>query len=309
MFFDSNKSFLLPKGLAGIRGITSLYAENPGAQLLVVGHTDTTADPSYNNPLSLERAEAVTAYLTDDVEAWLAWYGYGKSDKKRWGAKEDNDMLSSLPDHATKPPNESSVRWFQRTRGLGVDGVAGDETRRALITEYMAHDGTSLPGDVQLTNHGCGESFPEFEETFGDEEAKAGNRRVELYFFDGSMGIQPPPPSTISKPGSLEYPEWVRRAQETHDFELIRRERDCHFSFVLVDKLSEEPLQNEAFVLDIGEGETLQGETNDDGQLEFGDVPAGDYLLEIQDKKMFVPAISKDETRRLLLVRDDKLSV
>ena len=55
------------------------------AALLVVGHTDTTGEPEYNDRLSLERAEATNAYLTDDVDAWLTWYGTDRPPEKRWG--------------------------------------------------------------------------------------------------------------------------------------------------------------------------------------------------------------------------------
>jgi outer membrane protein OmpA-like peptidoglycan-associated protein len=63
MFFDTNKAFLLPSAMGGIRGVKHLYDENLGSELLIVGHTDTTGDPSYNDPLSVERAESVAAYL------------------------------------------------------------------------------------------------------------------------------------------------------------------------------------------------------------------------------------------------------
>jgi outer membrane protein OmpA-like peptidoglycan-associated protein len=45
------------------------YLHNNPAELLVVGHTDTTAEPAINDPLSLERAVNTAAFLVDDVEA------------------------------------------------------------------------------------------------------------------------------------------------------------------------------------------------------------------------------------------------
>lgn len=230
MYFDTNKCFLLPSALTNIQHVKKIYDGNPDTMLLIVGHTDATGDPSYNDPLSLERADAVAAYLKDNVEAWLAWYDSGAPFEKRWGAHEDNMMLLALPDFATRPPDENPVRWFQRTRGLTEDGFAGTETRQALITEYMGLDGTTLPPNVELVLHGCGENYPLSEEelvelsgSLDPEEAKQQNRRVELYFFDRKLGVQPPPPGLNSPPGSPEYPEWVRRAQETHDFELLGR--------------------------------------------------------------------------------------
>jgi len=234
MYFDTNKCFLLPSAVDSMKQLVALYAELEPAALLVVGHTDTTGEPDYNDPLSLERAEATAAYLTDDVGAWLRWYGMDKPPEKRWGSHEDHLMISKLLDWPTPPPDESPVRWFQRTRGLTLDGIAGPQTRGALVAEYMALDGTTLPAGSPLTAHGCGESFPLPDDDLArltadldpdDEARKQAHRRVELYFFDRAMGIQPPPPGDISPPGSLEYPEWVARARETRDFELGRGRR------------------------------------------------------------------------------------
>ena len=86
----------------------------------------------------LERADNTAAYLRDDVDTWLAMFDSSVPQKRRWGDAEDDAMLFSMPDFETKPPEEDPLRWFQRTRGLKIDGIAGPETRRQLITEYMA---------------------------------------------------------------------------------------------------------------------------------------------------------------------------
>ncbi len=213
-FFDTAKSFLLPEGLGGIRAIVANYDREQGAKLLIVGHTDTAGARDYNDRLSVERAEALKDYLTDNVDGWLKWYGQVPFEK-RWGAKEDQLMIDSLPDAGARALEESAVRWFQRTRGLTLDGIAGPETRRQLVKEYMALDGTSLPAGIEPTVHGCGENFP-LEPTADGVTAPA-NRRVEAFFFDGALGIQPPPPGPNSGPGSREYPEWVKRSRRTDD--------------------------------------------------------------------------------------------
>lgn len=224
MYFDTNKAFLLPSAMPGIRGIKGLYDEHPSSHLLVVGHTDTTGDPWYNDPLSLERADSVAAFLTDDVDAWYAWYAPSNAFEKRWGAHEDRLMLTSLADFEARPADESPIRWYQRTRGLEVTGLANEATRRRLIAEYMAHDETTLPTGTQMTTHGCGESFPLSDDEIAaiashiPEQDRVEHRRVELYFFDKALGIQPPPPGELSRSSSPEYPEWRRRARETHDF-------------------------------------------------------------------------------------------
>ncbi|MCI0329968.1 MAG: peptidoglycan-binding protein [candidate division Zixibacteria bacterium] len=80
---------------------------------------------------------------------------------------------------------------------------------------------------------------------------------------------------------------------------------NCHFSFVLHDKegslLSDEP-----FTLRDGEVELVRSRTDGSGILEFGDVPPGDYRLELREIAMFVPALNKAERHRPLEVRPDE---
>lgn len=224
MYFETSKSFLLPQAMQGIRSLCSLYAEHPGARVLVVGHADTAGADDYNLQLSLERADAIGAYLTDDVGAWLAWYEPGKSWEKRWGVREDQHMLSALPDagapyYAGAPSGirdaatTAAVKRFQTDAGLEVDGVAGPDTRRALIERYMAQDGASLPAGCELVTHGCGEHFPEV--ASADGQAEEANRRVEVFLFDGA--IVPPPPGETSPRGSTAYPTWRSQVTRTID--------------------------------------------------------------------------------------------
>gem|GEM_PF-2484417 len=215
-FFDTSKSFVLPSGLDGVRGLVELQGKHPGTLLLVVGHTDTAGKPSYNDQLSLERAAAMVAYLKGTVDDWYAWYDKGVATEKRWGNREDLAMIATLPDADERDSSENPVHWFQRTRGLEVDDIAGSETRHALIKEYMGLEGTSLPDGVEVQTHGCGENFP-IDDT-GDGVEDQDNRRVEIFFFDAQLGVQPKPPGKISAPGSLEYPEWVARSRAPIDF-------------------------------------------------------------------------------------------
>lgn len=226
--FDSNKCFLLPTAMPSVRQLRALYDAHDGAELLLVGHTDTSGSPSYNDPLSLERAEAVKGYLVDDVDAWLGWYGSDKSAAKRWGDNEDLLMVEAVLSAAGEVPDGEPLEHFQESRGLEV-GNADDDTRRQLITEYMSIDGTSLPAGIDPVVHGCGENFPladdqvELAEAPADGEEDLADRRVELFFFDAPMGILPPPPGDNSAPGSKEYPEWRLRARGTTDL-IVRPE-------------------------------------------------------------------------------------
>ena len=64
MLFDSDKTFLLPSAIRGIRELKQLYDRYPGSQVLVVGHADKKGDASYNRTLSEERARQIA----DSVE-------------------------------------------------------------------------------------------------------------------------------------------------------------------------------------------------------------------------------------------------
>lgn len=218
-FFDTAKAFLLPSALPSLQELTEIYAEHPASTVLIVGHTDTQGKPDFNDPLSLERANNMAAYLRDDVDAWLAFYDDGVDPIKRWGAHEDGLMMSSLPDKDELFKHGTPIHDYQKSRGLTVDGSAGPETRRSLIGEYMGLDGTTLPSDIQVVTHGCGENFPDDPEPDGTADQL--NRDVELFFFDDGLGVQPPPLGTNSGPDALDYPEWRARARETRNFKAI----------------------------------------------------------------------------------------
>jgi outer membrane protein OmpA-like peptidoglycan-associated protein len=216
LFFQSNRSFLLPDPQLPL--LRNLYASRGRSNLLVVGHTDTTGEPDVNDPLSLERAEAVSAYLRDDVDAWVANYEELVPNSRRWGSNEDLLMLDEILRRDGGSPS-NRVRHYQETRGLEVDGDIGSQTRRCLVREYMALDGVTLPEAIDVEAHGCGERFPVDEQgdvdtTPEDGREDAHDRRVELFFFDDGLGVLPPTEAGEVSP----YLEWRRRARQTLDF-------------------------------------------------------------------------------------------
>ncbi|MBA3461606.1 MAG: peptidoglycan-binding protein [Deltaproteobacteria bacterium] len=223
--FEIDKTFLLPSAMKGIRGLVNYYNKHPGMSVVVTGHTDRLGDDAYNVALSGERAQSVGHYLQDEVDPWLACY-QGSPHSKIWGTREDQHMLTAIKDGAGQPyytgevhgqldpVTQDGVRRYQQDRSLTVDGFPGPQTRRALVTDYMGLDGTTLPPEASLETLGCGEHHNEVPTEDNVEEPR--NRRVEVFLFEGPP--DPPNPGTCPD-ASCAYHEWVRRAIETVDFD------------------------------------------------------------------------------------------
>lgn len=275
MFFDLNKCFLRPEAIPGIQQIKSVYDQHPGGNLLAVGHTDTSGADDFNLTLSLERADAVAAFLTDQTAAWESFFGEDKPAGKRWGTLEVQLMLSALPDGS--PPNQrffqgqadgknnpatiAAVKAFQKKQNLKDDGIAGKDTQHALVTSYMAIDKTSLPAGITLTTHGCGENFPVSGSADGKRNTE--DRRVEIFVFDGP--ITPQPPANTSKRGSQEYPQWLSQVSETIDFTFAPAGALATFTMQLLNA-RREPMKSIEYTLHVN-GLEFKDTTDDAGFL------------------------------------------
>ena len=269
MHFDTDKSFLLPMSIPGIRGLHRFYVKNPLLTVLVNGHTDLVGDAAYNRTLSEERAKAVAAYLQNRVPDWLAWYSAPQA-SKRWGTVEDQHMLQTVHDAADAPyyagpitggtnaATTDAIRRFQGDHGLATDGVAGQSTRSALIQAYMELEGTTLPATATLVTHGCGETHPVDATTAADQ----GNRRVEIFLFDGPVDPAPTDPCPLA--GCAQYPVWVDQATETVD--LCAPVPKQRLVLTLLDH-DDKPRPGVAYTLKVG-FETISDVTGDDGRIE-----------------------------------------
>ena len=128
-------AFDAEKMLNGVRGLRSYYEDHLGLEVLVTGHTDTIGDAGYNEGLAAERAIAVAAFLTDDVDAWLGYYGSAKR-SKLWGTREDQYMLAALP--------EGGEPYYVG----GIDGVPGPATTEAVRRFQREHGLDDRPGSI-----------------------------------------------------------------------------------------------------------------------------------------------------------------
>ena len=324
MLFATNKSFLLPVARDQLGVLQEVYAARDTDQLLLVGHTDTSGDPSVNDPLSLERAEKLVAFVKDDPATWLAMFESNIPSTRRWGSTEDFHMIEAI----LTDGSEATVEAFQLDHNarvqdgetqrdpLTADGLIGPNTRRELILAYMARDGSSLGSGefaINTTAHGCGENFPLDEAGDDVDAAPAANasddkdRRVEFFFFPKSTGIDPPAPGSNSPAGSTEYPEWRKKA-EVFNLEALRTGRGGVDNSALISFILENDDRTVAAnqsVTVAGEKETETLTTDAEGLLEKQEVDPGDYVLTVGELTMTVSALPAGESRVPLLLRQD----
>lgn len=217
MVFDVDRTFVLPAALGSLGELVTWCAAHPDTELLVVGHTDARGDAHYNEQLSRERARAVAAFLTDDVDAWLARYDRQPAGQP-WGLAEDQRMLGVVAgydgniDGRAGAKTAAATRRLQAQAGLPATGTLDRATRRALIARYLARPGTSLPRGTPITTHGAGAHKPLPE--VGDAE----QRRVEVFVSDGPFTPAP------DAPAGPAYDRWRKQVSEQIDLTEVPHE-------------------------------------------------------------------------------------
>jgi outer membrane protein OmpA-like peptidoglycan-associated protein len=309
--FDTDKCFLLPQALHNVQDLVRLHAQYDETDLLIVGHADTSGDDGHNLDLSLERSAAMQAYLTDDAEAWLAWYGEGKPSSKRWSATEDCLMIGAVVDGS---PFAATVAGYQEWHNalaprldgyeaLDEDGAIGPLTRKQLILDYMHREDTTVPDGITIEVHGCGEFFPleatgeTLDTDADDDQHEQEDRRVEVFLFPKAIGIAPPVPGDKASQGEEEYPEWRRRSVD-QDLTPPERPARCVVSVILLSNSANVVLANRPYQLRIDNGPTLEGATDAEGFLEHTGIPAGDHTLVVDGFESRVGATPPSCQRR-----------
>lgn len=81
IFFDSDKSSLLPRSFVELDKLLQVMRENPTLEIEIIGHTDNLGDVNYNLTLSRRRAAQVAEYLVrNGIEAKrMQSNGFGSS--------------------------------------------------------------------------------------------------------------------------------------------------------------------------------------------------------------------------------------
>ncbi|MFD0795619.1 OmpA family protein [Mucilaginibacter litoreus] len=82
ILFDTDKSDLKAAARTNLANLATSLQNNPQTNILVVGHTDNTGSDSYNQSLSVRRAEAVKSFITANnvASSRLSTSGKGESE-------------------------------------------------------------------------------------------------------------------------------------------------------------------------------------------------------------------------------------
>jgi outer membrane protein OmpA-like peptidoglycan-associated protein len=286
--FDSNKCFLLPYSLPGIRAIAEMHTRFPEAEVLIAGH-DGGDEELKGVDLACCRAEILAAYLQNDRDAWLKWFSKSISSKIRWGIREVQLMLSSLPEGetpffignasgVTNQKTTDAVKAFQKywntQRGgnLKVDGIAGPKTQKELVTAYMDIENTTISKETPIKVHGCEGAF---EDDLTLQGMQPDERIIEVFFFE--KGINPLPVGKTSTDGSTDYFKWKKQVIETKNFEF-------HGIHVQVIDKKKKPVKFAKVFLD---GPTqCQSHTDEQGFAFFSGLIKGEYIVRAEKPGM-----------------------
>jgi outer membrane protein OmpA-like peptidoglycan-associated protein len=95
IFFDSDKSSLLPRSFVELDKLLQVMRENPTLEIEIIGHTDNLGDVNYNLTLSRRRAAQVAEYLVrNGIEARrMQSNGFGSSQPI---APNDNEEMRQM---------------------------------------------------------------------------------------------------------------------------------------------------------------------------------------------------------------------
>lgn len=208
-----------------MRDVDAYARAHPDEKILIVGHTDLTGTEDYNQSLSERRARGVFAYLTagrahkDSVDEWDRLRRQGQAITRlqdNWKVREYQHLLSGLGyyggqiDEAHGPLTDAAVRNFQSDHALGIDGIVGDATWRALIDAYLSGDALAIPESQFFPNcpGGIVKWLGSGEKDFvrNTEDAWRPNRRTEIVFVRASAlpgKVAPPKTFGLPAPGAV----------------------------------------------------------------------------------------------------------
>jgi outer membrane protein OmpA-like peptidoglycan-associated protein len=110
VFFDWNKANITPEGQQIVEAAAATYKSMPpGAPIQVIGHTDTSGSPAYNQRLSVLRAQNVAAALAQGgiPQSAMNVTGVGENDLKvptPPGVREPQNRRTEIIEGGEAPP-------------------------------------------------------------------------------------------------------------------------------------------------------------------------------------------------------------
>src|SRR5439155_18327776 len=158
--FRFDKSFVEPCMRPVLRDVMKHAAEHANEKLLVVGHTDKSGPPEYNQSLSERRARSVFAFLTSGRDPAAARAEWGELRRPAagalptlhdtWSAHQYQYMLQDLGfyqgnvDGKHGPVTDDAVSSFRAAKGLPAGTTVDDAVWDALIDAYLAQDAADM---------------------------------------------------------------------------------------------------------------------------------------------------------------------
>jgi len=228
--FRFDRAFFEPCMREVLERVFNYAQANQNEKIVVVGHTDLTGPPEYNQSLSERRARSVFAFLTFGTDPTLRAAAVSDLNELRkpktvpptaatindnWGAREYQFMLQDLQfysgniDERHGAQTDAAVRAFQANNGLPPTGQVNEETWPVLIEAYLGAAALAMPVDRFLRNAkggcdggmlkwlGCGEQDP----VRNTQDAWRPNRRTEILFVRvNELPCEVPQPDTFNLP-------------------------------------------------------------------------------------------------------------
>lgn len=305
-------------GIAVIAAALRFAEANPGKRCKLFGHTDTSGSRAYNQTLSEDRAKNVHLVLTGDRDGWAAacqarhrvedWQRILKWVHEAHGWDCDPGEVDGVYGPRSRGARERFRARYADEFGtaIPVHGPQGPDDWKAFFDLYDASlaqllgtttdDLPSLRQKLVLLDPptlGCGEQWPKEGRAVDDLRSEV-NRRVELVFFD--VG-EVPDFASETPPGASLYGN-ARRFPR-------RRIPIGGAAFVELEvvDLGGNPVQGEAYELDLPHGVTRTGALDARGRLRLEGLPPGECTLRLPNvTQAFAPATAATGTTTRVVV-------
>jgi hypothetical protein len=273
--FDSNKCFLLPDAVEGLKKAVLYHSVRPFDQVVVVCHVP----PGKPESLALERARMVTGFVTNQWRDWLPWFRPGRQGEDGWGVREAQLILGHLGHYkgqaAGMMDTETRDALLEFKRKVNLEGflqvpVTGHidgPTRQVLLWSYCREEGTAFWKGMKPVALGSVHNHDPFPLRDGKE---VDVERTEILLFERTYF--PRPSGDMLRWDDEVYQVWMRNILESGDLEF--------FSFtVQVVGETDQALPN-ALVRLEGPSNT-ESRSDEHGWVTFRGLARGSYSLSV----------------------------